>query len=287
MKTSSIFDKLQNWMQRKKNVARIVTSLYRRLDQDVKAQDKKWLNLGYWEHATNVQDACRDLVDLVIEHAELQPGDVILDAGFGYGDQDIQILDKFDDLTIHGVNITDFQVEYARELGIRNGYEKRYFPVVADASRLPYQTGFFDKVISVEAAFHFNTREAFLKESYRTLKDNGSICMIDCLPDKNGSGLDPDKFAYMGVPGENLYSVQKYVSLMESIGFTEIEVFDLSELVLPFFVASRKSGGWRTDREIILGAEERKQGLEEWRNSVYYETSIYSYIMIKAARKNH
>ena len=39
----------------------------------------------------------------------------------------------------------------------------------------------FDAVICVEAAFHFNTRDIFLREALRILKPRGSLVLSDML----------------------------------------------------------------------------------------------------------
>ena len=46
-----------------------------------------YLNLGYWrDHPPNHRSAAAAMAKLLAEEAGFQPGDVILDAGFGFGD---------------------------------------------------------------------------------------------------------------------------------------------------------------------------------------------------------
>jgi ubiquinone/menaquinone biosynthesis C-methylase UbiE len=44
-----------------------------------------------------------------------------------------------------------------------------------DAARLAFADAQFDAVICVEAAFHFDTRAAFLREALRVLKPAGAL----------------------------------------------------------------------------------------------------------------
>lgn len=275
---------------RKDKVKQRILELYKGIQKDVENKNNKWLNLGYWKTASTVDDACEDLINYVIEFSKINEGEVILDAGFGYGDQDIHILNKIKDLIIHGVNITDFQVEHAKNLAKNNGFDERFFPAVSDASKLNYKNSFFDKVISVEAAFHFNTREQFLKESYRVLKNNGIVCIVDCLPRViSNETLNKQAFKHIkhiGIPDENLIGIETYSDVLKKIGFTQIEFHNLSEYVLPYFNELTKFGNWRNDAKIVLTEEERIKGLIEWRNKTYYETAIHDYLIIKATKKN-
>lgn len=270
----------------KNKIKHRVLELYKGIQKDVENKNNKWLNLGYWKKASTVDDACEDLINYVLEFSKINEGEIVLDAGFGYGDQDIHILNQFSNLIIHGVNISDFQVEHAKNIAKSNGFNEKYFPKVSDASKLKYEDDFFDKVISVEAAFHFNTREKFLKESYRVLKGNGIICIVDCLPKiRENQKLDKKAFKHIGIPDKNLINIETYSDILKKIGFTEIEFHDLSEYVLPYFNELTKFGNWRNDAKIVLTEEDRKKGLIEWRNKTYYETAIHDYIIIKAVKK--
>ena len=73
------------------------------------------------------------------------------------------------------MNITEWQLAAGRDR-VR---EAAAAPVVGDATRLPIAGGAVDGVISVEAAFHFRSRQAFFRECHRVLRPGGVLSISD------------------------------------------------------------------------------------------------------------
>ncbi len=202
-----------------------------------------YLNLGYWKNAKTYDDACEALAAHVGEKANFKPTDKVLDVGFGFGDQDLLWLRKFNPAHITGINITSMQVEAARKRMAQEPEASRLQFEEASATAIPHAEGTFDKVISLEAAFHFVTREDFLWEAFRVLKPGGKLILADCLP-----SLTPPKrkfisrwfVSYVGrsfwqFPKENYYPVDELVSKLIGTGFHVNDVEDISEHVFSPF----------------------------------------------------
>ncbi len=135
-----------------------------------------WLNLGLWQGPgteDEAEDACRRLVTTLA--SALPAGCVVADVGNGLGTQDPVIAGTARPRRLVAVNITAWQLAAGRDR-LRQAAAA---PVVGDATRLPIAGAALDGVISVEAAFHFRSRQAFFEECYRVLRPGGVLSMSD------------------------------------------------------------------------------------------------------------
>jgi cyclopropane fatty-acyl-phospholipid synthase-like methyltransferase len=141
------------------------------------ALDEGWLNLGLWEgdgsDPTEAPIAVRRLVETLA--ADLPHGGTILDVGNGLGAQDPVIARVAEPIRLVALNITRSQLVAGR------GHleEAGALAVNGDATRIPLRDERVDGVISVEAAFHFSSRERFFREAYRVLSPGGGLSMSD------------------------------------------------------------------------------------------------------------
>lgn len=246
-----------------------------------------YLNLGYWKETNNVIKACEDLLDLVIEKAEIKDGNKILDVGFGYGEQDIYIANKYPNIEINGINILTKQVELAQKKIKLAGLSNRVVLSSGDAVNLTFDDAMFDLILAIESAFHFETRQKFFNESHRVLKPGGIIVLTDCLPQhfvkKDKKFIESS--TTMGIPLENQYNIQVYVHKLEEAGFEKISYIDLTNHVIPHSaIEMMQNNGWRSKSEINLLEE---IDVEEKIKYFTEKTTIASYYLIKAYKKNN
>ena len=147
--------------------------IYELLSTGSATEQGLYLNLGYWQRATSIDEASQDLARLVAGTARMGPGDSVLDCGFGFGDQDILWAQSFRPDRIAGLNITPSQVALARRRVAEAGLADRIDLREGSATAIPFALESFDVVVALECAFHFHTRVRFFQEAWRVLSPGG------------------------------------------------------------------------------------------------------------------
>lgn len=146
------------------------------------------VHLGYWDdppplsapvRAGEFEAAQARLTGRVVDLVEPRSGQRILDIGCGLGGTLSALNERHAGTSLFGLNIDRRQLDICRSIVPRAG--NRLALVEADAGSLPFGSGVFDVVFSVEAMFHFPSRRRFLEEAARVLRGGGVLVVTDIL----------------------------------------------------------------------------------------------------------
>jgi len=212
-------------------------------------ENSGFFNFGYWgAGAKSQREASEALVDLLVARISDTNGPV-LDVACGLGASTKRLSQTWPPEVITGINVSDIQIAAARARA------PGCTLLLMDATRLDFPDNHFGAVICVEAAFHFETREKFLKEAYRVLKPGGSLVMSDIL----FRAMPPALFEFGRVPRENLVpNMADYKARLAASGFNAIDVIDTTDFCLGGFrrnlarwpAAERRAGRMKLSRSL-------------------------------------
>ncbi|KAI8060835.1 S-adenosyl-L-methionine-dependent methyltransferase [Gongronella butleri] len=204
-----------------------------------------WCNMGYWPldpaaTPTSFAHACEHLVRMVIDPMEIQPGQAVLDVAYGCGDSCFYIADHYK-ARVTGITNEQqqWQVSMDRLHALPEPQQRLVQLKQGSATALAATLGkgadaSFDRVVCVDAAYHFETREQFLQQAAQQLVPRGRIGLYDLV-------LGKDQVAawwwrvlarIVDIPVANWIDKDEYEAQLLNAGFKDVVITPLNpELV--------------------------------------------------------
>lgn len=212
-----------------------------------RTQTSTWVNFGLWSSETpNFPQACEDLAFLLGKALDLNAKDCILDVGCGRGDQLVLWKNVFSVSFVHGIDYCQNHVESARQLLQRLNLTTNIELTQASATQPFALDRPITKILSLDAAYHFNTRLQFLKQTVRVLPKDGTIGLVDLILTREFAEKVQSSRLYQfllhclgwltGIPYANFISLENYEKQLKSIGYSDITTQQLDNPILDGFV---------------------------------------------------
>ena len=161
--------------------------------------------------------------------ARLEAGEAVLDLGSGSGmDLFVAGLHVTETGTVTGVDMTDAQIEKARELATDNGFHNvrvRHGYI----EQLPFEDGSFDAVISNGVINLSAEKQQVFEEAHRVLKPDGRLAISDIVSERRMPGnIKSDADLWAACIG-GAAQVDSYTDLIEMAGFSVDDVRENTE----------------------------------------------------------
>ncbi|SMF30047.1 SAM-dependent methyltransferase [Pseudobacteriovorax antillogorgiicola] len=204
-------------------------------------QNSSWANLGYWSNTRSYPQAAKAMAVLLGERCKLNSHDKVIDIGFGNGDQLCLWIEHFQVREVQGFNISESQNALARR---RTRALERVNIFQGSFQQVPTDTR-VDKILALDCAYHFQSRETFFSFCHKTLNPEGGIGLVDLTVNLSQvsfieKGMVRLMAAASKIPLENLVDRSTYEKQLSDHHLELLEWEDISEQVFsPFsqFVA--------------------------------------------------
>lgn len=198
------------------------------------------MNLSYADKSGYVAEADLGLgCGLPTEHAQIQPGDVVLDLGSGAGnDCFVARAETGETGRVVGLDMTPAMIDRARKNAKTLGYNNVEF-VYGDIEDMPLPDNLADVVVSNCVMNLVPDKARAFAETFRVLKPGGHFSISDIV--LNGDlpeTLQRDAEMYAGCVSGAIRQAD-YLRLVEEAGFTSLTIQKRREIVLPDAVLSQ------------------------------------------------
>jgi sarcosine/dimethylglycine N-methyltransferase len=209
------------------------------------------LHMGLFERPDESFDvASARATDVQAREADLRKGQRIVETACGIGGTARHLARVFG-VRVEATNISEAQIEKARELNAAAGLADMITVGYADFHELPYEARAFDGYWCQEAMLYAADKRRILSEAARVTRSGGPLVLSDLVFIPGA----PDAF-YQGfmkrLSAHHLWTIAEYDDLIVSMGFTVVARHDRSAHVAPTFTKVLDRFVAKYDRNVAL-----------------------------------
>ncbi len=198
-----------------------------------------FINFGYWrdvaldgaitlEQRVASQQA---MYDLVIDALQIGTGDRVLEVGCGRGLGASSVLRR-NPTRVCGIDLMPEQVARAREANT----DPRLTFEQGSAAAIPFHDGSFNRLLSVEAAQHFEDLPGFARESHRVLEPAGRFALATFFAADEHAAPELARLLESFATGLDLaHPIEGVEEALRVAGFTGVAATSIGEHVWRYF----------------------------------------------------
>ena len=157
----------------------------------------------------------------------------ILDAGCGVGGTCFYLAEKFPNISVTGLNVSEQQVFTANQFKAEKTLAGMVDFVVGDYTDTSFEDGAFDVIYLVESLCHALDKSLVYKEAMRLLRPGGKLAILDYL--QNTTELDEPTLSDLK-DFQHGWAVRQYIlnpkEQLAEVGFEEVDLKLLTPHVL-------------------------------------------------------
>ena len=190
-----------------------------------------YYNLGWAEKGvrSTFNQAQEQLVKIVMDRLKIKPDMSVLDCGCGLGGP-MRYISSRAQANVFGMEFLSSQVDAGKLVGAYSRDNMRLSR--GDANDMPFAASSFDRIYSIESAFHYRDKAQFVRESARTLKSDGILAVADIVVKDGKNSGDGYRRFRQSLASPELFTPYAYRESAMISGFKTCEVIDLSPGVM-------------------------------------------------------